>query len=113
MLKTYGASVDLVFKKIPSALTLLRRFVPTFEQTEMKSAFPVLIASFSDKRKLVFFGGCNSDGCAGTKRIVAYDPKKKKIYFLREREDRSTLDIYGSPDNAVRNALFAFYFSLE
>ena len=112
LVRTYGASPDAVFKKNPSFLTLVRRFIPGWNQALMEQGFPSVAAELPDKRKLFVFSGCSFDGCIGTLHVAAYDPKKKVMYLLTEDENRSEARLFGVPDDQVRSALLKVYFSL-
>lgn len=112
LIKTYGVSPDAVFKKNPSLLTLLRKFVPNLNQNEMAQGFPSVVAELKDKRKLFIFSGCSFDGCFGTLHVASYDAKKKAMYFLTENENRSEIYLFGQPDDMVKSALLKVYFSL-
>lgn len=111
-IKMYGITPDVVFKKTPSFLTLIRRFVPNLNQSEMAQGFPSVATELKDKRKLFVFSGCSFDGCIGTLHVAAYDPKKKTMYLLSENENRSEIYLFGSPDELVKSALLKVYFSL-
>ncbi len=112
LIKTYGATPDAVFKKNPSLLTSLRRFIPGLNQNEMAQGFPSVAAELKDKRKLFVFSGCSFDGCIGTLHVAAYDPKKRVMYLLTENENRSEVHLFGTPDDLVKSALLKVYFSL-
>lgn len=112
LIKTYGANPEEVFKKQPSLLTLVRRFIPNFEVAEMRQGFKTVVATLPDKRKFVVFSGCSYDGCIGTVKVAAYDTKKRALYLLAENDSRSEVNLYGAIDDGVKSVLLRVYFSL-
>ena len=112
LVKAYGSTPDAAFKKVPSFLTLIRRFIPGWNQALMAQGYPSVAATLPDGRKLFVFSGCSFDGCFGSLHVSAYDAKKKAMYLLAEDENRTEVRLYGVPDGAVRSALLTAYFSL-
>lgn len=112
LIKTYGATPEEIFKKQPSLLTLVRRFLPGLEASAMKQGFGTVVATLPDKRQFVVFSGCSFDGCVGTVKVGAYDVKKRALYLLVENDSRSEVSLYGTMDAGVKSLLAHVYFSL-
>lgn len=112
LIKTYGGNPEEVFRRQPTVLTLLRRFISNFETSAMGQGFGTVVATLPDKRKFVVFSGCGFDGCVGTLKVAAYDTKKRTLSLLTENDSRSEISLYGVSDEGVRSILLHVYFSL-
>jgi hypothetical protein len=112
LIKTYGATPEEVFKRQPTMLSLLRRFISHFETSAMGQGFGTVVATLPDKRKFVVFSGCGFDGCVGTLKVAAYDTKKRTLTLLVENDSRSEISFYGTIDEGIRSLLLHVYFSL-
>ncbi len=107
--ETYGEYNHETLKRHPEITDSILRVKPDFKKKDIATAFPNVFFKTKDGRMLLILRGCTPHDCAGTVHIIAYDTLARKAYVLREKYDREAVQIYGTPDQTVRQVMINVY----
>ncbi len=97
------------FKRHPKILDAIKKVKPDFKTKDVSTAFPNHFFKTKDGRVLVVLRGCTPHDCAGTVHIIAYDTLTRKAFVLREKYDQAAVQIFGSPDDLIKQLLINVY----
>lgn len=107
--ETYGEYNHETLKRHPEIADAILRVKPDFRKKDIATAFPNAFFKSKDGRILLILRGCTPHDCAGTVHIIAYDTLTRKAYVLREKYDGEAVQIYGAPDQIIRQVLINVY----
>lgn len=114
LLDAYGRFVSETLGNNPQILQKLQKLDPTFNDASMQVGSENKVATFKDKAQILLLIGCIESSCAGSVRVVAFDPQNGSIYMLSETPaaaDTSNTPVllYGNPSERIEQLLLYFY----
>jgi hypothetical protein len=109
-LNQYGRSSAQILKDYPAILSRIRAIKPDFSLNNVATSYPSKAAWLKDGREFLLLSGCGPQSSYGTMHVIAYEPKKKSAFLVRENSTRTRLTIYGDPDKAVQTLLIYYFF---
>lgn len=107
--ETYGEYNHETLKRHPEIVDAIVRVKPDFKKKDIATAFPNAFFKSKDGRILLILRGCTPHDCAGTVHVIAYDTLARKAYVLREKYDGEEVQLYGAPDQLIRQTLINVY----